>query len=382
VPTSIRRKVERCLNATIAILVENGLITSGEALARVLPQMTSGLRASGIADPALRQLYGAIYRAFRRRRSLLLVNLQKQVQIEELPWVAAIDSFRTQGFSSREQSTQALKEVVVLTLRSFPHAILPNKLLRELGALAKAAEMDVPLVEEVAADIFVGEFSAKFTQAAKVAATLLDGTLYQIYYGIDYDRVRSIPEVQDEKPSRILPSSARRTTDAFAELCSARSGVTASIGTPAMNGMILEQQQILTTQNLASLFVALGLAEELRHDLGDMAQQCFKWICRRLQIRTDNWHAQLLTLKNCAYAWRQMNFFLSLLANAKLTESLRWTESHFAAQPESFRERFRPVVDGLLLTAGGTSLDSSAAAKSGARRFLGWSKERHWLLPR
>ncbi len=66
VPPSIQRKLERCLNETVEVLVERGRITSGETLARVLPQMTSGLRAAGITDPTLRRLYAAIYRAFRR----------------------------------------------------------------------------------------------------------------------------------------------------------------------------------------------------------------------------------------------------------------------------------------------------------------------------
>src|SRR5215510_14104639 len=111
--------------------------------------MISGLRAAAISDSALRQLYGAIYRAFRRRRSLLLLNLEKQVQLEELPWIAAIDRFRTDDPSNRELSKQALEEVSLLTLTSFPHAIFPNKLLQELRALVKTAELNLPLVEEM-----------------------------------------------------------------------------------------------------------------------------------------------------------------------------------------------------------------------------------------
>ena len=94
IPESVRRKVQRCLVDTADALIERGIIMSGETLARVLPQVTSGLRAAGITDPTLRQLYASIYRAFRRRRSLLLLNLESQVRIEELPWVAAIDQFR------------------------------------------------------------------------------------------------------------------------------------------------------------------------------------------------------------------------------------------------------------------------------------------------
>src|SRR5690606_9986576 len=74
-PESIRRKVERCLCESIEELIQRGLITSGDVLAQVLPQLTSGLRAAGVTDPLLRQLYAANYRAFRRRRSLLLLDL-------------------------------------------------------------------------------------------------------------------------------------------------------------------------------------------------------------------------------------------------------------------------------------------------------------------
>ena len=114
------------------MLIERGLITSGDVVAQVLPQLTSGLRAAGTTDPLLRQLYAAILSAFRRRRSLLLLDMQGQVKIEELPWVAAIEQFRTENLPARELARQTLEEVVGVTLVSFPHAILPNKLLQEL----------------------------------------------------------------------------------------------------------------------------------------------------------------------------------------------------------------------------------------------------------
>ena len=164
IPPSIQRKVERCLNETVDGLIKRGLITSGETLARVLPQMTSGIRAIGITKPTLRQLYAAIYCAFQRRRSLLLLNLEKQVQVEELPWVAKIERFRSESLSSQELARQTLEEVTVLTLTSFPHAIFPNKLLQELRALVKSANLDIPLVDELAADIFMGKFSGKFVE--------------------------------------------------------------------------------------------------------------------------------------------------------------------------------------------------------------------------
>src|SRR5262245_20155030 len=379
VPASIHRKVERCLNETVAVLVERGLITSGESLARVLPQMISEIRGAGIADLALRQLYAATYRAFRRRRSLLLLNLEKQIQIEELPWVAAVDRFRSENLSSRELAKQTLHEVTLLTITSFPFAILPNKLLQELRALAKGADLTIPLVDEVAADIFMGEFSQKFPESAKRAADLLDRSLYATYFGIDYNEVRCIPEVEETK-QRFRWETTRTAPQGFVQLCASRARVPLGTWRPATNGMIIEQQQILTTQNLAALFVELDLVDALRDQLSDMAKQCFRWICKRHQMKIDKWHARLTMVKNTAYAWRQMVFFLSLLPDRNVTSFLLWSEEHLNAQPKEFQKRFRPVLKGLVLAAAGGSIDSESTRREGVRRFLGWSRERHWLL--
>ncbi len=141
------------------------------------------MRSAGILDSALRSVYAATYRAFRQRRSLLLLNLQHQVQIEELPWVAAMERYRCADLAITDAAAQALKEVTLLYLNAFPHVIFPNKLLQELRALAQAAKVEIPLVDELGVDIFMG--------------------------------------------------------------------------------MIIEQQQILTTQNLASLLVGLELVDSL-----------------------------------------------------------------------------------------------------------------------
>jgi hypothetical protein len=379
VPPSIQRKVERCLNDTVAVLVERGLITSGEVLARVLPQMISEIRAAGIADPELRQLYAATYRAFRRRRSLLLLNLEKQIQIEELPWIGAIDRFRSENLESRALARQTLHEVTLLAITSFPHAIIPNKLLQELRALAKGAELSLPLVDEVAADIFMGEFSPKFLESARRAADLLDRSLYASYYGIDYTEVRKLPEAREQQQAARWATSSPEPS-AFVQFCASRAGVPLGTWDPATNGMIIEQQQILTTQNLAVLFAGLDLADALRDRLSDMAERCFRWVCRRQQVKIAEWHARLTMVKNTAYAWRQMVFFLALLPEGNVTDFLAWAEEHLNAQSEEFRNRFRPAVRGLALAAAGTAIDAESEGRDGARRFLGWSKERHWLL--
>ena len=378
IPESIQSKVERCLTDTVDALVSRGVITSGDTLARVLPQVTSELRAAGITDLGLRQLYAAIYQAFQRRRSLLLLNLESQVKFEEVPWVASIEQFRCEDLSNRDLAKETLKEIAALTITSFPHAIIPNKLLKELRSLAKIANLDLPLVDELAADIFMGNFSAKFLQAGKRAADLLEGTLYESYFAIDYASLKKIPETR--KASRgwfHRPTS--EASDNFANLCILRAEVKSVGWDFVINGMIIEQQQILTTQNLAVLFAGLHLLEDLRSHMVNLAQLCFRWICRRQQMKSAGGHSRLIVLKNTAYAWRQMIFYLSLISDREVQDFIAWADGHLARQSFEFQGRFAPALKGLRLAAEGRPVEVPGL---NARRFLGWAEERHWILGR
>ncbi|GAB2740849.1 hypothetical protein [Amycolatopsis magusensis] len=89
-PDRLVRKAARALEAPADELVDLGVIPSGETLALVLPQLTSRLLSAAIEDPVVARLHEQTYTAFRRRRSLLLLNLEHQVRFSELPWVDAL----------------------------------------------------------------------------------------------------------------------------------------------------------------------------------------------------------------------------------------------------------------------------------------------------
>jgi hypothetical protein len=243
-----------------------------------------------------------------------------------------------------------------------------------------SARLDIPFVDELAADIFMGEFSGKFVESACRAADLLQGTIYAAYYGIDYAKIREIPKPVEPKKQRWFWPQTKVGGNEFADLCAHRAGVSLGTWKPAISGMIIEQQQIITTQNLAALFAELKLADTLRDQLGEMAKRCFEWVCKRQQIREANRHAQLKVLKNTAYAWRQMIFFLSLISERDVADFLRWAEEYLVAQEEGFRTRFLPALRGLISVVNGVPIDQSSESNSSARRFLGWAHTGHWLM--
>jgi hypothetical protein len=367
-------KAKRCLEAPIEILVEQGLVGASEVMARLLPSLTAQVRASAIADLELRRVYEATYVAFRRRRSLLLLDLESQVKLAELPWIAAIEPWVGSDQASRDAARATLAHVVKLGIGAFPHTILPNKLIKELRALAAAAEISAPLVDELAADIFMGAFSENYLRAGQAAARLLRGTLYERYYGLPYDRLLRLDDVQKSR-------SGAAFSPGFAALCEELASPVIRDGrSVARNGAIIEQAQILTTHNLAVLLKQLDLTSSLQ--LEQLARATLEWICGRQQMRTRDWHSLLRMLKNTAYAWRQLIFYLSQLPPSAQDAFLDWSDALVARQRDEFRKRFRPVLTGLRAIAAGDSFASDGLhAVSAGRRFLGWSVGKHWLLP-
>ncbi|MGW3962717.1 hypothetical protein ACWED2_23055 [Amycolatopsis sp. NPDC005003] len=357
VPRQLVAKVARALEAPVEELVARGVITSGDVLAAVLPQITAQLMAANVEDERLAALYAQTYAAFRRRRGLLLLDLAHQVRLEELPWIRALEPFRARRPDVARAARQTLTQTVLLALGSFPQAILPNPLVRELGALAVQAGLPMPLLEELAADIFVGTFTEKWRTAAATASRVMAGTLYARYY--------DLPDEWPPPPRKLL----RRTADDFAAVCEARAGRRRR--SVAGNGMVIEQSQILTTHNLAVLAEPL----ELRSRLGpDLAGQVFTWVVRRLAGQRS-WNRQLL--KNVAYAWRQAIFFLSFSGESEQRAAV--TRLGELVAQAGLQDRFGPAVTGLAAVLDGARFAPDGTLPDGpGRRLLGWTTGPHW----
>ncbi|MFE4599780.1 hypothetical protein ACFRKE_02885 [Kitasatospora indigofera] len=378
VPEPLRRVVLGALSAPIGTLLERGLVPSAEVLAELVPQLVSATAALAHPDPALRALAAANHRAFRNRRSLLLLDLQHQVRVGELPWVRAVAAYRGTGGESAAAARATLVRLGELAVQGFPATLLPNPLLRELSVLAAGAGREVPLVEELAIDIFMGRFSGKFLDAAVVAGDLLGGTLYERYYGIDYTALAVLGAAGAAGRAAGRPEAAarerRRAVEEFGKLCRARAGGGAGW---SGNAMVIEQAQILTTHNLAALVALAGI--EPGYGWAEAARRCFTVVCAltaRLHRDPQGWN----TVKDAAYAWRQMLFHLSLCGAAERAEVVAGTEAEAARHPGRVADRLAPALAGLRLVAAGGEFRADGTAEGGrARRLLGRSGTDHWL---
>jgi hypothetical protein len=336
------------------------VVPSAEVLARLVPQIAASATTAAYRDDALSTLMAATYRAFRKRRSLLLVNLAPQATLVELPWVQVAEPYRIRDTTTSGGAAAPLRRVGEIAIGGFPATVLPNPLIQELTALAAEAGMRLPWVEELAADIFESTFSAKFLEAAKIAGKLLTGSLYERYYGIDYSAIRAIDDVSRHN------GRGATTSAAFDALCQARSGAPTTRRSVAANGMVIEQAQILTTHNLATLVHRVGITPA--HDWSTLARAAYVRAAA-LAATLDRRPSPLPTIKNIAYAWRQMIFYASQPDVDAVT---------FARGLAADAGKLQPAVDGLVYIATGGTVDNDGTAGT-ARRLLGWSVERHWL---
>ncbi|MEJ2579119.1 MAG: hypothetical protein P8Z68_08490 [Kineosporiaceae bacterium] len=365
-PPSVLRVLTRAKSAPVEKLLEEGVVPSAEVLAALVPQISASVVASSFADDALARLAAANYRAFRRRRSLLLVNLEKQIQLTELPWVRAAVAH---SHATADEAMAVARRVGAVTLDNFPATITPNPLVQELQHLLSSAGHEVPLVEELAADIFIGRFSDKFRKAAQAAAKVIGGTLYARYYGIDAEQIFGLT-----KPTKAHATSgwtSRRTRPAepgqsFGDLCWARAGRTPDGGrSVAANGTVIEQSQILTTHNLAAL-VLIGVKPT--RSWIELAHEAVRYTGALLDLASRQ-QRPLATVKDAAYAWRQAIFFLSV-ASPSEAEAFLDDRSLAAHGPRVMGD----LIDGLRRVAVGQPV------KDGHAMFLGWTVGRHWIL--
>ncbi|WP_229883803.1 hypothetical protein [Streptomyces omiyaensis] len=390
VPPSVRRVVDGARSAPLGVLVASGIVPSAEAMAELVPRLVAAERTAVYRDPELRVLMAANYRAFRNRRSLLLLHLARQVAPEELPWVRAVSGHARGDATTRGSAAAAARTLAETAVEHFPGTLLPNPLVRELGALLDASGLDAPLTEELAADIFMGRFSGKFLASAGIAAELLGGgSLYERYYGIDYAELGALaarragpfPGGDGRGRGTGRREARRQEADAlaeFARLCRTRAGRPGGHDSVAGNGMVIEQAQILTTHNLATLVRRVGIAPE--PGWAEAARRCFGTVCR-LTERARRAPYPLRGLKDAAYAWRQMVFHLSLCGEAERDRVLEWLPAR-AARRAPVASRLAPALLGLRHVAEGGLFDAAGTARAGrARRLTGWTVSEHWLRP-
>jgi hypothetical protein len=302
IPANLRAIVERLQIAPIKDHIESGRIKSAEMLADQLQALSAAVAASNISDPTLRMLMEALIRAFNNRRSLLLLNLEKPVNIRDIPWFLEVQKFCSRTGSS--EALTVLDQLVQLTLTHFPHTLIPNKLLEVIRTLTASAGMPFTIVKEIAPDIFQGQFSRSFLEAAKLAATKV-GSLYTNYFGLTDVYLNVYTMTLSDFMGYCL-QLARIQTYNWWEI--------------AGKGSIIERQQVITGQNLPQV---CELLLDQAANWVVIVLAAWKWIVTASSTPPDEWKPRLQLRKNICYAWRQLVFYASQLGRVEQIKVLK-----------------------------------------------------------
>lgn len=345
VPPNLRAATRRALAGSIEELIEARLVPSSEVLAGLVPQLAAATAAEPYADPALRQLVAANCRAFRAQKKRTSDDAYRRLRVEELPWVAAVLPHRQASAGPRDLAWATLQQLADLTLEHFPRTGLPNPCVREMASLAREVGLDLPWVQELSPDRFAGNFSCSFADAARIAHDLLTGTLYAKYYGIDSGQIAALhmaPEMPAKPRRHSGNSPAFPACPEFAALCRSRAGVPSDAAQGESAGRILEQAQILTTDNLALLAGPLGVIP--RAGWQELAIRAFLRVCCLMGTRTGE---ALPAVPDAAYAWRHVVFFTSMLGSTSQAATLDRLTALLETCPQPARSRLAPELEGL-----------------------------------
>ncbi|MFF3619477.1 hypothetical protein [Streptomyces sp. NPDC002467] len=312
VPSSVREIAASVLDAPVEVLLERGAIPSAEVLAELASQVIATYEAQGYADASLRTLIAAAHRSSRPRYTGYWIP-EYHVVVSELPWIRAVDPWHRHERAARARAT--LTRLAETSLAAFPGTGLPVLLLCALSRIAGRAELPTELLLEPFADDFSGAASRLVLDAARHAAELLRGTVYERYYGIDFAAVRDMAEADDR--------------EGFTRLCADRAGRPVLVPQPAhwrarpaltRDPAVIEQARILTTFNLATLVREAGVSPEPG------------WAALAKAAFTEA-RAPAATAKRAARAWRHLLFHLSLCDRAEQTLVLAWIDAEASRLP-------------------------------------------------
>ncbi|WKD31423.1 hypothetical protein [Streptomyces xanthophaeus] len=319
IPASVRAAVTAARSAPLDTLLEDGLIPSAEVLGEVAEQLIATHTARGYADASLRTLIAATYRARSGRRYPLWWSPEHHARITGLPWIRAVAPWASDPVEQARSTLRMLGEACV---RAFPGAGLPNLPVRALSGLAQLAELPVPFAAEPLADAHSGMATPAVLAAARDAAGLLRGTVYERCHGIDYAAVQELADAQDRQ--------------GFARLCAERAG---RPGRPLVSDpAVIEQARILTTSSLATLVVHAGIAPQGGWD--GAARGAFAAAT-----------GSAATAKSTACAWRQLLFHLALCDAEEQARVLTWIDARAARLPARTAARIALPLAGLRLAA-------------------------------
>lgn len=297
------KKLNKCVLYPLEELKSLGYIPSGETFVELSGGMEAFLNTVDIdfkEDIAIEEhLKYIIYKGFKNMRSLLLLNLESQLKLCEIPQYKVLcDVYKCNKRSSNKLILSKL--LVSYYINWFPEIIMPNRVVKMLYNLLKCEEKDLGLCEEIACDIFMGRFGEKYDTSLNIAQRNMCYTLYSKYYNID----------------KYYVCGNSNLTKLSLELKEQYYGVsTYKYRNTNENGQQLQAALILTTHNNIQLDRFVDELDVLK---------ILKTITFKLLNTLEGGWMPSLSCSEIGHCWRNFMYYVSKCSMCEISKYLYW----------------------------------------------------------
>ena len=369
-PPAVRRVIGRVAARPAHDLLADGVVTSADQLAELVPHLVAPTVVGGSdIDADVTTLVAATHRAHQRHTAPLVRCLRERSGFADLPWVCAVTAHP--ATSPAERARDLARRIGVLTVDHVSGHPMPDRLVRELRRILSGSGTPEPL-DALDPELFLGRFPDAHGRAAQAAGELLAGTIYPVYFDIDTDVVARLHR------ERLIPGRRpweRRRPPTLSVLCAERSDVGLTGQSGEANRSVVEQGRILVADDLAFL-VGLGVCPT--DGWVGAGRRAFEDVCLRLE-RAHRGGGNRLVRRSAA-AWRRVVAYVALASADEQVEFVEWARKVVAGRRPDVAERLEHVVTGLEHVVRGGRFDGDGRCPGG-RRFIGTSRVHHWAGP-
>jgi hypothetical protein len=384
-PTHIRAKAGMALRANLQTLFSEGVVPSLETLVPYLPLLNSQVVAARHHDPVVKNVFRQSHAAHWHWLTLHRRPVGYQTPLDSLPWLRALNDEGDDTVETRRLAFKSLRDITMFCFRHFPQARIPNGVLPELENLAVQSGTKLTLVSEIEVESTGQSFHPTHTAAGCVAILLLQGTFYSGYFGLSewaQDVPHHLPDVLDAERFKGLE-------DAFKNRCRIRAeeSGTADVSHQQLwdHTTAIEQAEILTTDNLATLVFGLDLTDALRENGATYGSKALFWCIqemrssRALRRHRERKGRHYGAYRKLAIAWRQAIFFLSFAPGEEVRQIVGAFQKRVSEHADPSVRRLSCFAAGLQMVLDGGKFDSLGFGPNGERRLLGRTVGSHPL---
>lgn len=293
-------KLNKCVLYSLEELKELGYIPSSETFVELAQPMEAFLQTIDFdfkEDITVEEhLKYLLYKSFKNMRSLLLLNLESQLKINEIPQYNVL--CKVYKRDSKSSNSLILSKLLLSYYTEwFPGDIMPNRVVKMFYNLLKSEDKNLGLCEEIACDIFQRRFGEKYDTSLNIAKNNMINTLYSEYFELDdiYKNPLNLTGLSLTLKEKYYGNNNAYWTNS--------------------NGQQIHASMVLTTHNLTQLDRFLDNLDVLK---------VLRNITFKLLNLLGNNTIASLDCSQIGHCWRNFMYYVSKCSMCDISKYLNW----------------------------------------------------------